>query len=364
MDKRSLKRAIGEEFWRESAARLPDEEAAAVLEDELDRAVARANRSGMPLGLMFIDLDGFKKVNYTEGHKAGDRLLCIIADRLQLQAAEQTGIGVDDQTLAQAIDNQATLITVDPRFSVAAGKSQYWLPIRPGTDIALLLAWMNVLINEGLYDSDYIERHALGFEQLAEHVQPFNPEWAYLETGLEPELIRTTAREMAAKAPATLVHPGRHTTWYGDDTQRERAIAILNALLGSWGSKGGFYFQEKVALPAYPTPKPPKSSSDWKQRVQGEFPFAASGRARAMQETEGMVKVLSDEDTDQVLGVHIIGTAASELIATAVMAMEFAGSSEDIARTVFAHPTLSEGIHEAALAVDERALHISHKRPR
>ena len=63
-------------------------------------------------------------------------------------------------------------------------------------------------------DRDYIERNALGFEQLTEHVQPFNPEWAYLETGLEPELIRTTAREMAAKAPATLVHPGRHTTWY------------------------------------------------------------------------------------------------------------------------------------------------------
>ncbi len=94
----------------------------------------------------------------------------------------------------------------------------------------------------------------------------------------------------------------------------------------------------------------------------GVFPFAASGRARAMQETDGMVKVLSDEDTDRVLGVHIIGTSASELVATAVMAMEFSGSSEDIARTVFAHPTLSESIHEAALAVDERALHIARKR--
>jgi dihydrolipoamide dehydrogenase len=94
----------------------------------------------------------------------------------------------------------------------------------------------------------------------------------------------------------------------------------------------------------------------------GVFPFAASGRARAMQETDGMVKVLSDEDTDQVLGVHIVGTSASELIATAVMAMEFSCSSEDIARTVFAHPTLSEGIHEAALAVDERALHIARRR--
>ncbi|MEN8106724.1 MAG: dihydrolipoyl dehydrogenase [Pseudomonadota bacterium] len=93
----------------------------------------------------------------------------------------------------------------------------------------------------------------------------------------------------------------------------------------------------------------------------GVFPFAANGRARAMQETEGMVKVLSDEDTDEVLGVHIIGASASELIGQAVISMEFGGSSEDIARTVFAHPTLSESLHEAALAVDGRALHIARK---
>jgi thiosulfate reductase/polysulfide reductase chain A len=186
------------------------------------------------------------------------------------------------QTLTQAIDNQVTLITVDPRFSVAASKSRYWLPIRPGTDIALLLAWMNVLINEGRYDREYVERYTQGFEQLAAHVQPFNPEWAYLETGLKPELIRSTAREMANNAPATLVHPGRHVTWYGDDTQRERAIAILNALLGSWGRKGGFYVQEKVDLPSYPTPKPPKPASDWKAEVQGQFPLAPTGVSNAL----------------------------------------------------------------------------------
>ncbi|MGB5259053.1 MAG: dihydrolipoyl dehydrogenase [Gammaproteobacteria bacterium] len=94
----------------------------------------------------------------------------------------------------------------------------------------------------------------------------------------------------------------------------------------------------------------------------GVFPFAASGRARAMQQTDGMVKVLSDAATDQVLGVHIICTHASELINQAVLAMEFSASSEDIARTVFAHPTLSEALHEAALAVDDRAIHIGRKR--
>ena len=91
----------------------------------------------------------------------------------------------------------------------------------------------------------------------------------------------------------------------------------------------------------------------------GLFPFAASGRARAMQESDGMVKVLSDAATDRILGVHIIGAHASELIAEAVIAMEFDGCSEDIARTVFAHPTLSEALHEAALDVDGRAIHIA-----
>ncbi len=90
----------------------------------------------------------------------------------------------------------------------------------------------------------------------------------------------------------------------------------------------------------------------------GVFPFLASGRARAMHETDGMVKVLSDAATDRVLGVHILGSHASELIGQAVIAMEFDGSSEDIARTVFAHPTLSEALHEAALAVGKRALHL------
>jgi dihydrolipoamide dehydrogenase len=96
----------------------------------------------------------------------------------------------------------------------------------------------------------------------------------------------------------------------------------------------------------------------------GMFPFAASGRARAMQETDGMVKVLSDAVTDRVLGVHILGAQASELIGQAVMALEFDASSEDIARTVFAHPTLSEALHEAALAIDNRAIHVAHSRRR
>ena len=96
----------------------------------------------------------------------------------------------------------------------------------------------------------------------------------------------------------------------------------------------------------------------------GTFPFAASGRARAAGDSSGMVKVIADAVTDRVLGVHIIGAHCSELIAQAVIAMEMGASSEDLAMTVFAHPTLSESIHEAALAVDGRAIHIPNRKKR
>ncbi len=87
----------------------------------------------------------------------------------------------------------------------------------------------------------------------------------------------------------------------------------------------------------------------------GQFPFVANGRAKAMGETDGQVKILADEKTDRVLGVHIVGPRASDVLAEAVVAMEFGASSEDIARSFHGHPTLSEVMREAALAVDKRA---------
>lgn len=90
----------------------------------------------------------------------------------------------------------------------------------------------------------------------------------------------------------------------------------------------------------------------------GVFPFLASGRARAAGDTEGMVKILADAKSDKILGVHILGPHASELIGEAVVAMEFGASAEDLARIIHAHPTLSEALHEAALSVEGRAIHI------
>jgi thiosulfate reductase/polysulfide reductase chain A len=183
------------------------------------------------------------------------------------------------QEMSDAIDKGTSIITVDPRFSVAAGKSKYWLPIKPATDLALLLAWIHVLIFEEKYDKEYVQKYTFGFEELRDHVKNMTPEWAYGITTIEPELIRKSAYEMANASPAVIIHPGRHVTWYGDDTQRERAIAILNALLGSWGRRGGFYNPEGVTVPDWPHPEFPKPRRTWKDAFPGMYSLTSASLA-------------------------------------------------------------------------------------
>lgn len=96
----------------------------------------------------------------------------------------------------------------------------------------------------------------------------------------------------------------------------------------------------------------------------GMFPFAASGRALAADDTDGLVKILAHADTDRVLGAHVIGPSAAELVQQVAIAMEFGSSAEDIGMMVFAHPTMSEAVHEAALAVNGHAIHVANRRKR
>ncbi len=156
------------------------------------------------------------------------------------------------QDFSLALKRGAKLVVVDPRFSVAASKADRWLPIRPGTDTALLLAWLHVLITEGLYDKAYVERYTVGIDKLTEHVQTFTPEWAANVTDLDADVIRAVARELAAHAPRAVVPPGRHTVWYGNDTQRMRALYLVNVLLGNYGVEGGFYFAQPPYIEKYP----------------------------------------------------------------------------------------------------------------
>ena len=94
----------------------------------------------------------------------------------------------------------------------------------------------------------------------------------------------------------------------------------------------------------------------------GKFPFAASGRALAVDQSVGFVKLLSDAKTDTILGVHVFGPSAAEIVQQALISMEFGASSEDLGLTIFSHPTVSEALHEAALAVNNEAIHIGNKR--
>jgi thiosulfate reductase/polysulfide reductase chain A len=190
------------------------------------------------------------------------------------------------QEFAQAIERRIPIIVVDPRFSVAASKAKYWLPIKPGTDIALLLAWMNVMVTEGRYDKAFVEKYGHGFDKFAAEIRQYTPEWAAAETGIDAAMIRTTAREFAARRPASIVHPGRRVNWYGDDTQRSRAIALVNALLGNWGRKGGLYLSTGFKLPAYPLPKYPKSDRPLADNPDGErYPFADEAVTTGIRET-------------------------------------------------------------------------------
>ncbi len=159
------------------------------------------------------------------------------------------------QDYTTGLRNGSRHIVVDPRYSTAASKAEHWLPIRPGTDIALLLAWTHVLIYEDLYDKAFIEKYATGFSELKEHVEYTTPEWAAPYTGLNADDIRQTARELGAAIPNSLLFPGRRFAWYGDDTQRARAMAIINALLGAWGNNCGVFLGDKIKVPKYPFPE-------------------------------------------------------------------------------------------------------------
>jgi len=188
------------------------------------------------------------------------------------------------QEFAEAVGAGATVIVADPRFSVAASKAKHYLPVKPGTDIALLLAWMNVLVTEGLHDKEFVTANGYGFEAFAAEIAAWTPEWAYPITSIEPELVRESAREMARHRPATLVHPGRHVTWYGDDAQRSRAVALLNALLGNWGRRGGFYYPQAFDLPKYPYPPYPHGERGPVDNPDGRYPFADLGLTTGIRE--------------------------------------------------------------------------------
>ncbi|HKS74392.1 MAG TPA: molybdopterin-dependent oxidoreductase [Terriglobales bacterium] len=205
----------------------------------------------------------------------------------------------------------AKLIVVDPRFSTAASKADYWLPIKPGTDIALLLAWANVLITESLVDKDYLKQYASGFEELVDHVKDFTPEWAEPITEISAAQIRETAHVMADAKPAVAIHPGRHVTWYGDDTQRARAMAILTALLGAYGRKGGMFLPTKLKQGRIPLPPYPESDKGRADGGGSKYPLA-SEESQGL--THGLVQATMNASPYPIKGWVVYGQNILESI--------------------------------------------------
>ncbi len=148
-------------------------------------------------------------------------------------------------------DDGAKVVVVDPRHSEIGAISNEWVRIRPGTDLAFVLALAHVMVKEGLYQKDFVENYTVGFEDFAEEVKQYTPEWAEKKTSIPAATIARLAREMAKAAPRCFIHRGYHGamgTQYKNSLQLVRAVACVNALTGSYNQLGGMFFSPKPKL--------------------------------------------------------------------------------------------------------------------
>jgi len=154
----------------------------------------------------------------------------------------------------EGVSRGAKVVYVDPRYTITASKAQEWLPIRPLTDHALLLALIHVVVNEGLYDREFIAEYTTGLDELKVRVARYTPEWAEAETEIPAATIGRIAREMAEAAPAVLVYSPRRLTRTSNDLGMGMAMSILNSLFGVWDRKGGVFTPKSFDIPEVDLP--------------------------------------------------------------------------------------------------------------
>ena len=175
--------------------------------------------------------------------------------------------------LSHAVDRGVKLVYLDPRFTKTAAKAQEWLPIRPGTDLAFHLACINVVIGEGLYDRSFVSQYTVGFDEVAASVSQYTPEWAAGITEVQADTIHRIAREFAGAAPYALAHNGWRTSNFVNSFQTERAITILNALVGNWGTTMFPAYSGTGGLGAPPQPAHPRAAAARLDGVPWKYPF-------------------------------------------------------------------------------------------
>ena len=184
---------------------------------------------------------------------------------------------------------KAKLIYLDPRFTVTASKADEWYPIRPGTDLAFMLAMLNVIIGENRYNKEFVANYTVGFDKLTEHVETFTPAWAEQETEIPAKDIVRIAREFSDAAPRAVYYAGRRSSWYREDFHTRRAQAILNAIVGSWDREGGMVPNGKIALGEYlflPWDDPAAPRVD---EMDKNFPLAAKGDGAYLKLRENVI---------------------------------------------------------------------------
>jgi thiosulfate reductase/polysulfide reductase chain A len=179
------------------------------------------------------------------------------------------------------------LVVMDPRYTKTAARANEYFAIKPRTDMALLLAMAHVLINEELYDKEFVAQRCSGLNELRAHVQKYTPEWAAKETEIPAKDIVRLTREMAAAAPASMIYPGRRSSNYTDSSQVRRAFAIVNALLGNWDRPGGLTATRVVGLKGGVSYEAPWYDDNPEDRAD------AHG-AKLMFEEEGSFKLMRD----------------------------------------------------------------------
>jgi thiosulfate reductase/polysulfide reductase chain A len=154
----------------------------------------------------------------------------------------------ETEDFAEGLARGARLTYVDPRQSESAVRADDWLQINPGTDMALALGFIHVIMRDNLANMDFVRKYCYGYNELSKHVEKYNPKWASKKTGIDAKTIEKIAWEFAKDAPNVVAIPARRHTRYGNDTQTVRAIAILNALMGNWGVPGGIFIRSKVPV--------------------------------------------------------------------------------------------------------------------
>ena len=186
--------------------------------------------------------------------------------------------------IVEAKEKGAKLVVVDPRHSETAILADDWLPIKPGTDLALLLAMINVMVKEGLYDKAFVKEKTVGFEQLEDEIVNYPPEWAEKVCEIPAKTIVRITRELAQEKPKALLHRGYHGAFgsqYLNSFQTARALAIANSLLGNINRKGGIYFPMSANLgelqPKHPAPELPKVGKADGTGVPGRYPLGSYG---------------------------------------------------------------------------------------